>query len=367
LAQAIFAPRFEPAVCGKAWLIAPVGYRTMAVRYSPYPGKGPSPAKGFGFKGMADAGKGSFKGMAGGTVRLDNKGMIGQKGPPPGMMAGGKGVFTGKAGASSCRYFAEGTCTKGAMCAFPHVVPFGKPAAAMGAPISAGLGGSFKSKICKYFELGTCTSGAGCRYAHGVHELSAGGPAPQAIMGYGLPGPGGAYKTKTCKYFEMGTCTNGQGCSYIHGPPGKGAGPGSAVPGAMTRMCKFWESGTCPQGRACTFAHSEAELRSNQGKGGKDKGKRNPKTMLCANHETEGGCPRSSEECMFAHGVEELVEYVASDREMQFQKTKLCKFFEQGSCSRGEECLYAHGGEELQPFEFEVEQPTVYNQGPADA
>jgi len=154
----------------------------------------------------------------------------------------------------------------------------------------------------------------------------------------------------------------GKGGQMAIGMGGKGA----AAPGTMTRLCKFFEAGGCPQGRACTFAHGWQELNGGAsagigmkgGKGfnplagmplafaggdkGKSKGKGRLKTKLCQFFEG-GTCQRSSEECSFAHGEEELVP--------SRRKTRLCQFFESGACTKGEDCGFAHGEHELQPFE----------------
>ena len=66
------------------------------------------------------------------------------------------------------------------------------------------------------------------------------------------------------------------------------------------------------------------------------------KTRLCKFF-AMGACTRGSS-CAFAHGSDQLRD------QPNFSKTRLCAdFVERGRCSRGEACTFAHGKHELRP------------------
>jgi len=209
--------------------------------------------------------------------------------------------------------------------------------------------------------------GEACTYAHGEHEL--------AVAGNGLAGTGKGVTARIGnvaigKGGQMGIGMGGAAAAPIGmgGQMAIGMGGAAAAPGAMTRLCKFFESGHCHHGRACTYAHGWQELNGGEkGKGfspgigmkggmgfsplggekGKSKGKGGIKTKLC-NFFLAGTCPRSGEECSFAHGEEEL--------QPGRRKTRLCQFFEGGACSKGEDCSFAHGEHELQTFDAGLDE-----------
>jgi len=65
------------------------------------------------------------------------------------------------------------------------------------------------------------------------------------------------------------------------------------------------------------------------------------KTTLCKFFE-QGVCSKGGD-CTYAHGVEELI----APQQPKAHKTRLCKFFEQGGCITGDDCTYAHRKDEL--------------------
>jgi len=139
---------------------------------------------------------------------------------------------------------------------------------------------NFKSTLCRFFLEGTCTKGDGCTFSHG-EEAGAATPTPRAAL--------------PCKFFEQGQCAKGHACSFSHqgaggcaepsfgggkdwGGKGGGGGfkggggfggfdggGGFAAKGQGPVPCRFFAMGTCAKGWECTFDHGS-------GGGGKGKG-----------------------------------------------------------------------------------------------
>ncbi|CAK9107450.1 Zinc finger CCCH domain-containing protein 4 [Durusdinium trenchii] len=231
-----------------------------------------------------------------------------------------------------------------------------------------------KSRICIHWERGHCGKGENCNFAHGAYELS-------SVQG-------GTWKTVLCKHFENGTCSRGSLCSFAHGEE-------ELRDTFKTVRCKYYERGECRSGSKCKFAHGSKELvkmeipkievkvekvdkeqreREKQEAREAEKARRekekeeerarkaaelkktNFKTVLCKYFE-QGNCTKG-DQCSFAHGEAELPGGVghgsaasAVKEPVPTFKTVLCKYFELGHCSRGEDCTYAHGLEDLQTRE----------------
>lgn len=237
----------------------------------------------------------------------------------PDVSGAGKGFKT-----QPCKYFMQGTCQKGDGCTYAHgemelMAHGGDPSyGAMAAPMAGAWGGtgaaagsSYKTSLCKYYAQGTCTKGSSCMFAHGSHDLG-GGAAGGAMFGKGAFSGGGKgfvqeapawtlpkFKTVMCKYAMQGSCTKGAECSFAHdeselsggggmaagyskgagkaGIPGnsfglvlpggrKGGAPaafaGGQVPGNYkTQLCIHFANNACRKGETCMFAHGEHELR----------------------------------------------------------------------------------------------------------
>jgi hypothetical protein len=63
------------------------------------------------------------------------------------------------------------------------------------------------------------------------------------------------------------------------------------------------------------------------------------KTELCRHYEESGDCPHG-QQCLYAHGQQELVPFRGRHRKF---KTQLCKAFHcEGFCSFGPRCSYIH-------------------------
>jgi len=96
-----------------------------------------------------------------------------------------------------------------------------------------------------------------------------------------------------------------------------------------TKMCYFFERGKCAS-KTCRYAHSVNELRKQPDL---------QKTKLCKAY-AEGYCTRG-DDCVYAHGE---VQLRVTDG---IYKTQMCHFFERGRCLKGERCNHAHGPEDL--------------------
>eukprot|EP00438_Fugacium_kawagutii_P002577 Skav219265 [mRNA] locus=scaffold1380:77928:89294:- [translate_table: standard] len=117
--------------------------------------------------------------------------------------------------------------------------------------------------------------------------------------------------------------------------------------GFKTVLCRYFGTPQgCSKGAECRFAHGAEELPAGSAASAQALEEvQQPaapafKTVLCKYFE-QGHCSRG-DECTYAHGIEEL-----QTREAGTYKTVLCKFFEAGGCSRGASCTFAHGEEEL--------------------
>jgi len=142
---------------------------------------------------------------------------------------GGKSSATTASISDVCKYFREGTCTKGSACPFAH-----------GPSVGAGKGkasanASATSKLCKHFAQGDCTKGSACTFAHVAP------PLPPTVNSKDV---GGGAGTKLCKLFAEGACTKGSSCPFGH------------VFGNATKPCKHFAAGKCVEGNACKFSHT---------------------------------------------------------------------------------------------------------------
>eukprot|EP00933_Yihiella_yeosuensis_P074593 TRINITY_DN8355_c0_g1_i5.p1 TRINITY_DN8355_c0_g1~~TRINITY_DN8355_c0_g1_i5.p1 ORF type:complete len:368 (+),score=77.73 TRINITY_DN8355_c0_g1_i5:76-1179(+) len=264
--------------------------------------------------------------------------------------------------------------------------------------------GNAKTVLCKYWDQGTCTKGDSCTFAHGDGDLRGtygkggkssgkGKAPPQKVYGDTRKRPadddmGGdykrqntqtvpGYKTQMCAFFPVGKCAKGNACTYAHheweltggsqpqyeaapapsngsyhrAPPpaarpvGPPPGHWDAAPSPAswtsqaagtphnfkTVICKYWEQGTCTKGRDCTFAHGAHDTGSSGGgsKGGKGGGKAAGKMQI----------PKAFEPAQPA--------YQPSGDDAAKYKTKMCNFFLEGRCTKGDDCTFAHDESEL--------------------
>lgn len=200
-------------------------------------------------------------------------------------------------------------------------------------------------------------------------------------------------KTKMCNFFAQGFCSKGQACFFAHGDSDLNSRPNFH----KTQLCMaFQRNGICRDGRACKYAHGKEELRTPTGtlqssvlvmqsgtKQIKDDDIWSVKTSdeECG-LDLESFCSsrQISETSEWSHssedGLSELAFCVSEDglsagdsevdicdkkwkkdkREARGKrpneeiliKTKMCKFFMQGKCSKGETCQFAHTCDDLQ-------------------
>ncbi|CAE7830008.1 unnamed protein product [Symbiodinium sp. CCMP2592] len=96
--------------------------------------------------------------------------------------------------------------------------------------------------------------------------------------------------------------------------------PGTANPSVKRTFCKFWQENKCTKGDACTFAHGDHEIGQpihNDSWAPTGKGQGNDQTVS--------------------------------------RKKIICKFWQDGKCSKGPGCTFAHGEQELgQPINTEM-------------
>lgn len=142
----------------------------------------------------------------------------------------------------------------------------------------------------------------------------------------------------------------------------------SSAKRASTRSvkCAYFQNKECSRGGACQYLHADDTAQQPALIGIRKKNfitsnkPPNPKykTRMCPQYRA-GGCPRSSSECKFAHGLEEL----RGTRE--FFKTQICSFWSAGFCRAGARCRHAHGPEELRSTATAVVPETAAADPPA--
>ncbi|CAJ1367154.1 unnamed protein product [Effrenium voratum] len=147
--------------------------------------------------------------------------------------------------------------------------------------------------------------------------------APGAAGNFGQPAPD--VKRTLCKFFLAGACERGDMCTWAHGEEELGQPVGGAPTsldlqahqgfveeGVKRTICKFWEEGKCKNGEFCTWAHGQAEL----------------------------GQPIVTSNA-----------FVALPNPLDMgpnAKKTICKFWQQGACTKGAACTFAHGRSDLQ-------------------
>lgn len=160
-------------------------------------------------------------------------------------------------------------------------------------------------------------------------------------------------KTKLCKFDVFGTCSKGDACGWAHGN-------GELLPTpdlSRTKACSaFQAQGRCDLA-ACRFAHTRTEIRRVRLRQARYDGSFSPPPSApvgvaarCSGRSAKlGGAAVRFDRQLSASTA-------ASERELgtsppgprdRFLKTKICMFFQRGSCSKQESCSYAHAVEEL--------------------
>mmetsp|Transcript_60447 Transcript_60447/g.141370 ORF Transcript_60447/g.141370 Transcript_60447/m.141370 type:complete len:551 (-) Transcript_60447:5-1657(-) len=202
----------------------------------------------------------------------------------------------------------------------------------------------FKRTICKFWLSNCCANGENCTFAHGDHELqqTTEGTAAWTF----IPDASGEIKNRPYKLDEARFCRKEDACDFapdgleepvrldvtvrgstVYATAALKQEPVLPVRAALpfreyrpghykTQMCRFFQEGTCPRGDACTFAHDESEL-----------------PPLVGEEDVIG-----QEDTGYGQPAETHVYF----------KTRVCKYYLQGSCPKGDACNYAHGDAELQ-------------------
>jgi len=144
-----------------------------------------------------------------------------------------------------------------------------------------------------------------------------------------------------------------------HGGQKHGGGFGGPPQSLKRTACKFWLQGLCERGDLCTWSHGEAEDAaaaatpppwSRHGSGGGRQhhwsgvvsdGHGSETTVvrrtLCKFWQ-EGNCSKGPQ-CSWAHGERELGTLVAAEAPRE-----PCRFFLAGGCQKGNLCAYPHVG-----------------------
>lgn len=233
-----------------------------------------------------------------------------------------------------------------------------------------------KTKMCKFYAKGTCTKGDACNYAHSHLHLE-GRPDLQ--------------KTSLCMAFERnGVCRDGNACKYAHGAYELRAAAKTA-PAAAQISARSLQHGDVSQDHSTTSLSSLSQILHGLSKSADMQ----PTCMnsaigataeLCApdfsrqtTAEAERGISRQSTTCsstrstspessagrhtpgmdsaspgMSRQTTSESQGEVNKVPDMFLLKTKMCKFFALGVCSKGAACKFAHEKGMLQP------QPNLY-------
>lgn len=228
--------------------------------------------------------------------------------------------------------------------------------------------GRFKTIMCQYHTAGHCNKGDACTYAHSVEELSG-----DANGNFGAqPAAGGlrGFKTRLCNYWLQGSCSKGTACSFAHGPeemgqpvpaasftggfqPWNGGGAAAglmALPGVggkqhspmtyKTQLCKYFPIGKCTSGTACVFAHGEEELNE------------------------KGSAAAAAAAIAGALATSTWTGAAVAPTVARF-KTRMCKYFLEGTCTKDTTCTFAHSESELQkPVDDGVPADGVHKPNP---
>lgn len=186
-------------------------------------------------------------------------------------------------------------------------------------------------------------------------------------------------KTRMCTFHARGRCTRGSTCKFAHESQEL-----QPVPDLhKTRPClAFLRAGRCREGNACQYAHSRDELRTSLSSRGVHwpseqeqisiKGRVADDTILedemAWSRQTTGigigddGFDRqvsastywsetfedSDKQSLNVNEVGDMLEACKAPGNA-LRKTKMCKFFLIGKCSRGKTCNFAHEANDLQP------------------
>eukprot|EP00441_Pelagodinium_beii_P016460 CAMPEP_0197664990 /NCGR_PEP_ID=MMETSP1338-20131121/58971_1 /TAXON_ID=43686 ORGANISM="Pelagodinium beii, Strain RCC1491" /NCGR_SAMPLE_ID=MMETSP1338 /ASSEMBLY_ACC=CAM_ASM_000754 /LENGTH=207 /DNA_ID=CAMNT_0043243731 /DNA_START=14 /DNA_END=634 /DNA_ORIENTATION=- len=163
---------------------------------------------------------------------------------------------------------------------------------------------------------------------------------------------------------QMWQAMMGADPSQMMGMGGMGKG-GAFTPGAVpsggggpkkSKMCTFFLQGSCSKGPACTFAHDQSEIgmqydpsqapKPGTGKGGGE--------LSCSKHGKQRSMRNMVDDGMGGMCCAPGFECQVGAANTNYgggggvqKKTKLCMYFQMGSCTKGPACSFAHGEWEL--------------------
>mmetsp|Transcript_20775 Transcript_20775/g.48574 ORF Transcript_20775/g.48574 Transcript_20775/m.48574 type:complete len:359 (-) Transcript_20775:108-1184(-) len=130
-------------------------------------------------------------------------------------------------------------------------------------------------------------------------------------------------------------------------------------PSVKRTFCKFWQENKCTKGDACTFAHGDHEIGqpiysdgwAPTAKGGNDLAGVSRKKIMCKFWQ-DGKCSKGPG-CTFAHGEQEIGQPINTEMARLFAsrrsdlssciKSTPCKFWQEGKCTKGDACTFSHG------------------------
>lgn len=112
-----------------------------------------------------------------------------------------------------CRFYAQGSCLKGATCPFSHdaVDNTAVPVRLVSTVVSQPEPGP--TQQCRFFAAGSCVRGDSCHFAHEPAPSSA---TAEADSSTAPPSPTDSRKEVPCQFFARGACRNGGGCPFAH-------------------------------------------------------------------------------------------------------------------------------------------------------
>ncbi|KAL4485397.1 hypothetical protein ABPG72_008265 [Tetrahymena utriculariae] len=156
------------------------------------------------------------------------------------------------------------------------------------------------------------------------------------------------FQNKICYQFKEGNCQKGDDCEYSHTIPNRDQGIGTLFRGnrnnnnnnnyeskgqseanqdqEKTKICRFFLQGNCQYGDNCKYMHSQNED--------------NQANQAAHSKEDRFGARKTYDN---ARRQQENYEHREQDEGFKDQeKTRICRYFLQGSCTKGEECKFLH-------------------------
>eukprot|EP00930_Biecheleria_cincta_P002082 TRINITY_DN103129_c0_g1_i1.p1 TRINITY_DN103129_c0_g1~~TRINITY_DN103129_c0_g1_i1.p1 ORF type:complete len:476 (-),score=58.46 TRINITY_DN103129_c0_g1_i1:159-1586(-) len=141
-----------------------------------------------------------------------------------------------------------------------------------------------------------------------------------------------AGKTLLCSFWLEGRCERGSACRYAHSEVEK-------KEACRLIQCQYYAKGHCRLGSDCLYLHSADLVLRKEAESGNDEGKSSTSTEV-GDMEFLG-----SSSSVLSEGAESEPQELPAGN---FDKTRLCKFWQKRKCQRGSDCKFAHSEEEQQ-------------------